>query len=80
MAKKHRNILLNDINDTTTTNHQGSFTWEFHDYKKNITVKIMLDRWWIKCLSENLWEVVNDERAELDKLSESMKNKQEQEQ
>ena len=72
MAKKQRTILLNDVNDTDITNHQGEFTWTFHDYKKNLSVKIKLERWWIMLLAENLWEVLQDEESELTKLHKAM--------
>jgi len=72
MAKKQRTILLNDVNDTSIANHQGKFTWVFHDYKKNLDVKIKLDRWWIMLLAENLWEVLQDEENELAKLRKAM--------
>lgn len=74
MSNKQRTILLNDVNDIEIANHQGKFTWVFHDYKKNMDVKIKLDRWWIKVLAENLWEVVEDEQRELDKLCGSLGN------
>ena len=74
MPKKRRTILLNDVNDTDITNHQGKFTWVFHDYKKNLDLKIKLDRWWISYLAENLWEVIKDEENELAKLMQDLKD------
>lgn len=73
MTKKRRTILLNDVNDTDIINIQGEFIWTFHDYHKNIDVKIKLERWWIKFLSENLWAVIRDEESELIKLEQALK-------
>jgi len=73
MAKKQRTILLNNVNDTTITNHQGDFTWTFHDYHKNLDVKIKLERWWISFLAENLWDVLREEEEEIAKLGEALK-------
>lgn len=73
-TSKKRTILLNDVIDSEITNHQGSFTWTFNDYKKNVSVRIKLERWWINHLAENLWDVINDEEKELDKLRGSMKD------
>lgn len=77
MSKEARNIILGDVNNTSIINHQGSFTWTFHDYKKNLNVKIKLDRLWIRFLAEDLWEVINDEHQELSKVEQALKGEEE---
>ena len=73
MMKKKRKMHLNGIVDLNSYNYDKEFQLEFFDYKKNLDVILHLPHWWIKCIAENLWNVIKDEQQELDKIKDSMR-------
>lgn len=73
--KGKRKIHLNDVVDLESNNYEKEFQLKFFDYKKNLDVVLHLPKWWIKCIAEQLWNVIKDEQQELDKIKDSMRLK-----